>query len=84
MSGLFASGRILDAILAFTVLEAVGLLIWRARGGRAPRVLASLAAGAALLGAARCMIAGAWWGWSAAFLLAGLAAHAVDAIGRRG
>lgn len=73
MAGLFASGRIVDAILLLTVLEGVGLLILR----RAD-LLATLLAGLALLAALRVALAGADWRWLALALLAALIAHLFD------
>lgn len=77
----FASGRIVDAILAFMVVEAVLLIAWRARTGRgiaAADLLANLAAGATLLLALRAALAGAAWSWVAAALMAALVAHVAD------
>lgn len=81
MSALFASGRIVDAILLLTALEAAGLL-WlhhRAGAGVAPAdLLPNLLAGASLLLALRAGLAGAWFGWVAAALLAALVFHLAD------
>jgi hypothetical protein len=81
MRELFASGRIVDLILALVVLEAVALAIWHRctrRGVGLPAVLPNLCAGAALLLAVRAALVGAWWGWVAVALVAGLLAHLVD------
>ena len=79
MSGLFASGRIVDMILALTAAEAVGIVLYR-HSGRGPPLefLATLLSGIGLLLALRCALAGAWWGWIALCLLAALAAHLAD------
>jgi hypothetical protein len=85
MSALFASGRIVDLILALVVLEAVLLAVLHRRTGRAPAPTAlapNLCAGAALLVALRCALTGAWWGWVAAALLAALVAHGWDLSSR--
>ena len=52
MTELFASGRIVDAILVLVALEAAALLLWRRRTGRGPApvpLLCNLASGAALM-----------------------------------
>ncbi len=73
MADLFASGRIVDAILLLTALEAGALLLLRRRD-----LLATLLAGAALLAALRLALAGAEWTWVALALLAALIAHLFD------
>ncbi len=85
MSALFASGHIVDAILALVVLETVLLAVWHRRTGRgvAPSAMAAtLCSGAALLLAVRAALVGAWWGWVALALLAALLAHLLDLRGR--
>jgi hypothetical protein len=85
MAELFASGRIVDLILGFTVLEGIALLAWRRKTGRglaAPDVLSMLLPGMCLLVALRCTMVGAWWGWTATCLLASLVTHLAD-LGRR-
>lgn len=85
MAELFASGRIVDLILGFTVLEGIVLVAWRRRSGcglAAADVLGMLLPGVCLLLALRCTMIGAWWGWTAAWLLASLATHLAD-LGRR-
>lgn len=81
MDELFASGRIVDLILAFMVLEGVLLLSHRRMTGRgmAPvDVLRNLLPGVCLLLALRGALASAWWGWIALCLLMALLAHLVD------
>ena len=75
----FASGLIIDAILAAVLIEAV-LLVWLGRRRNLPilRWFPSLLAGTALLIVLRLVIAGAEWSLIAAVLvLAGLA-HMYD------
>ena len=81
MDALFASGRIIDAILVLVALEAVALLLLRRRRGRGPApasLLANLAAGAALMLALRTALTGAGWPLTALCLLGALAAHAAE------
>jgi len=81
MAALFASGRIVDVVLALTVLEACAVVGWHHRTGRgvAPAdFLGNLLSGMCLLVALRVGLAGAWWGWIALALLAALAAHLAD------
>ena len=81
MGELFAGGRIVDLILAFMVLEALVLLVWRRRTGHgiAPLdLVASLLAGALLLLALRFALAGIAWPAIAACLAAALGAHVWD------
>jgi hypothetical protein len=73
--------HIADIVLVAMLLEAaaLGLLKWRT--GRGPAWLphlASLAAGACLVMALRCVLAGAGVGCAAAFLALGLVAHLID------
>lgn len=81
MSGLFASGRVVDLVLALVAAEAA-LLAWhRRRTGRGVPVaelLAFLGAGACLLLALRAALVGASWVWVAAALAGAGAAHLVD------
>ncbi len=84
MAELFASGRVLDLILAGMALEAVGLiLLYRTtgRGVRPARLLPNLLSGMCLLLAMRVGAGGAWWGWVSLALLGALAFHLVD-LGR--
>ncbi len=81
MSTLFADGRIVDLILVLVVLEAAALMVFRRRTGRgvAPGGLAAnLLAGAFLLLALRCSLAGAGWMAVAACLGLSLLAHVTD------
>lgn len=80
MSELFASGHVIDFVLAIVGLEAAALLAWRRRyRGLAPvDVLGQLLAGALLLGAVRCALTGTDYRWTAAFVTASLPAHLFD------
>lgn len=81
MAELFASGRIVDLIVALVVLEAGLLLVLRARRGRGPSagaLLSNLAAGAALMLAVRAALTGADWPLVAAWLIAALVAHLAE------
>jgi hypothetical protein len=81
MRALFASGHIVDLILVLVAAEAVLLGVWHRRTGRGVALAAAapmLCAGAGLMLAVRAALVGAWWGWVAAALLAGLLAHVAD------
>ncbi len=81
MAGWFADGRVLLLIMAGMAVEGVALVAWHARTGRgvAPgALLPNLLAGMALLGAMWLELAGAWWGWVSASLLAGGVLHGLD------
>ena len=75
MDQLFASGRVIDLVLAILVVEA--LVLWRLRRpGFLP--LPTLLAGLGLLVAWRVMHAGAGWIWVAPPLAAAGLAHGWD------
>lgn len=81
MSELFASGHVVDLILALVAVETAGLvLLWRyTRRGVAPTdLLPNVAAGACLLLALRLQQTGAGWLACCIFLAAGGIAHAAD------
>ena len=81
MSALFASGRIVDWVLALTAVEFAALVLWRRRTGRgiaAADLAFSLLAGVCLMLAVRAALVGAWWGWVALCLLAAGIAHLAD------
>jgi hypothetical protein len=81
VSELVASGRIVDLILGFMLLEGLALALWHRRTGRglAPLdVLANVLAGACLLLALRAALVGAAWFWIAFALSAALFAHLLD------
>jgi hypothetical protein len=79
MKALFASGRIVDLILAGMILEAAVLLAWSLRGGPRPGTfLPMLVSGMFLLLALRAALSGAWWGWVGACLSGALLGHLAD------
>ena len=81
MSEAFASGLVVDLVLALVAIEA-GTLAWYRlrRGGGVPvgETLAFLGAGACLLLALRAALVGASWTWVAAAMAGAGAAHAAD------
>jgi hypothetical protein len=85
MAELFASGRLVDVVLALVALEGLALVVLHRATGRGPRpadLLANLLSGAFLLLALRSALVGAWWGWTALCLAAALLAHAADLLPR--
>lgn len=77
----FASGRIVDLVIAVIVVEALVLVARHRLAGRGPApasILPNLAAGLALALALRAALAGAAWPWLAAALLAAGVAHLID------
>lgn len=81
MEALFASGRVVDVLLAAVLVQGAALLAHAALTGRGvppASLAATLAAGWFLLLALRTTLAGAWWGWTGLALLAALAAHLID------
>ena len=81
MTELYATGRIVDLILALVAVELVLLAAIHRRTGRgvAPgALLPTLLSGALLLLALRCALAGAEWPWIGACLLGALLAHGAD------
>lgn len=85
MAELFASGHLVDFILALVVLEALALTLYRRstrRGIPVADLLPNLLAGGCLLLALRLSLAGAGWTAICACLAAAGLAHLVD-ISRR-
>jgi hypothetical protein len=81
MSGLFASGQIVNLILGLTLAEALAVAVYNRRTGRGPvleRFLLNLLAGACLLLALRFALTEAWWGWIALCLAGSLLAHLAE------
>jgi hypothetical protein len=81
VSELVGIDRIVDFIIAASLVEALALIAYHRMTGRGlatAELLATLGAGLGLLLALRLALAGSWWGWIALALLAALAAHLVD------
>jgi hypothetical protein len=77
----FATGRIVDAIIALMLLELIVLIIVRKNTGHGlptAVLLTSLAAGAALLLALRESLVGHPWQRVAPWLIVALGAHVLD------
>ncbi len=76
-----ASGRIVDVVIAVTIVEAVMLIALHRRTGRglAPAdVLGTLAAGLCLMLALRAALTGAAWGWIVLWIALSGVFHAID------
>ncbi len=85
MGALFESGRIVDLLFGFIVIEVLALVTVRKLSGRgvpAVDLIVSLLAGMALLLALRAALQGAAWPKVAAFLGLALLAHLAD-VARR-
>ena len=85
MGELFASGKLIDAILLLVLLELIGLAVyWRVtkRGVSLKSLLPNLLAGGFLLLALRLSLAGAGWMPCCASLAAAGMAHLFDLAGR--
>ncbi len=81
MAEMFASGRIVDCILAFMLIEWMLLALLRRRSNRGLNIVEltiSLSAGLALLLALRASLAGSGWPTVALWLSAALVAHLCD------
>ena len=81
MAGWVADGRFVDAIIGFTLLETLSLLVYHRLSGRGPApgsILPTLASGLCLMLALRASIAGAAWPWIVAAVFASGVAHASD------
>jgi len=86
MNGLFSSGRVVDAVLAFMLIELIALVFVRQRGAslfRPRDVMVNFGAGAALLLALRAALRGSGWQPVALWLLVGLGFHLWDLWLRR-
>ena len=85
LQALVESGRIVDVMLAFVVLEVVALQVWRARSGRGIALLpllTNLGAGVSLMLALRAQLTGMGWTAVAAFLVLSLVFHVSDLVVR--
>ncbi|MFC0241684.1 hypothetical protein [Rhodopseudomonas telluris] len=85
MSDLFADGLLVDLILGFLVLEAVGIIgywVWRKRGIAPADFLPGLCSGALMLLALRAVLSGASWVLPSVCLMVAGLAHLVDVLRR--
>ncbi len=83
MAELFASGQIIDIILALVGLEAAALGLYRWKTGRGvalSEIGLNLISGVCLMLALRSALVAEWWGWTAAWLTAALIAHGADLV----
>ncbi len=78
MAALFGSGRIIDLILIFILVECVLLGIWKREGLRLADLLPNILSGAALMLAVRFALVESRWEWVALSLLGALLAHLCD------
>ena len=81
MAEWFASGRIIDVILALVFVEAAALALFLIKTGRGiaiGQLASNLVAGGALMLALRFALVGAWWGYISAAMLVALLAHVVE------
>ena len=72
---LIASGRIVDIMLGFFVLEIAALLIFRGKQIRFLPLLANIGAGGSLMLALRASLTDAGWMWIAVWLIAAMVFH---------
>ncbi|OPF91242.1 hypothetical protein I8G32_01573 [Rhodopseudomonas palustris] len=85
MSELFASGTVVDAVLIFLLVEAIGVIgywLWRKHGIAPADFLPGMISGALMLLALRAVLAGAGWMVPTLCLLAAGGAHLVDVLRR--
>lgn len=78
---LVTTGRIVDLMLVFILIEIVALLLIRrftGRGIAAVPLLTNIGAGGSLMLALRADLTGAGWTWVAVFLVASLVFHVGD------
>ena len=81
MNALVASGRLLDIVIVFTLLEIAVLWLHHRRTGRGlslARLLPNLMAGVFLMLAVRSAMVQAHWIWIVLPLLASAVSHALD------
>jgi hypothetical protein len=85
VSELFASGHIVDIVIALMVVEAAALITFHRLTGKGlnPReTITNLAAGICLFVALRLALTGAEWTWIGVALSAALLAHIADLTSR--
>lgn len=81
MDELQLSRRLIEVVIAFTLLEGAALLLYHRLTGKgvAPREFAAnLLSGLCLMLALRAVLAGTGWGWTAGWLLVSGLIHAGD------
>ncbi len=81
MDDWLAGGHFVDALIAFTLIEAALLLVYRRRTGKgvaAGDFLANLVSGLCLMLALRAALAGAAWIWILLAVTAAGLAHGID------
>ena len=84
LESLILSGRIVDLMLVFIVLEII-LFAWlrrRRRGFSLPALLVNIGAGGSLMLALRASLTDAGWHWIVMFLVSALVFHVADVAGR--
>ena len=84
LESLILSGRIVDLMLVFIMLEIL-LFAWlrrRRRGFSLPALLVNVGAGSSLMLALRASLTDAGWHWIATFLVSALVFHVADVAGR--
>jgi len=78
---LLLSRRLIEIVIAFTLLEGVALTLYHritGKGVAAREFAANLLSGLCLMLALRSVLAGSGWGWTALLLMAAGAVHAMD------
>ena len=81
MDELLLSRRLIEAVIAFTLLEGIALVLYHRTTGKgvAPKdFAANLVSGLCLMLALRGVLAGSGWGWTAGWLLGSGLVHASD------
>lgn len=81
MDELLLSRRLIEIVIAFTLLEGVALTLYHRITGKgvAPREFAAnLLSGLCLMLALRAVLAGSGWGWTAGLLTGAGVVHASD------
>lgn len=85
MDELLLSRRLIEIVIAVTLLEGVALTLYHRLTGKgiAPREFAAnLLSGLCLMLALRAVLAGSGWGWTAGWLMGAGVVHAGDLWGR--
>lgn len=81
LQSLITTGRIVDVMLAFVVLEIIVLGLYRRATGDGipmPKLLVNIGAGTSIMLALRAALTNADWKWIAAWLVCGLLFHSSD------